>query len=249
MRDAIGLLTRLPMGGAASSEPALGGAVPFLPVVGAALGVVIAAVYATGSSVLPDLVAATVAIGTGMLLTGALHEDGLADMVDALGAGGPEEALRIMDDPVHGTFGVLALVVTSVIRISALAALSDASALAVLVGAHSLARASSAWGLRLPAAKTRGSGASFVEATGAGSVSSAFAIATVVGAVALGVWVIPALVACIACSWAVYAAARKRFGGITGDVLGAAEQLSELAVLLIGAAAMARGWSGLPWWR
>jgi cobalamin synthase len=61
--------------------------------------------------------------------------------------------------------------------------------------------------------------------------------------------VVPSLAACFLCSWVIYEAARRRFGGITGDVLGAAEQLSEVVVLVIAAGVVASRWPGLPWWR
>ena len=85
---------------------------------------VVAGGYVLLVEVLPGLAAAALAVTLGIVITGALHEDGLADTVDAFGAGGgPEETLRILKDPTHGTYGVIALVLSIVLRVLALAAL------------------------------------------------------------------------------------------------------------------------------
>ena len=70
-----------------------------------------------------------------------------------------------------------------------------------------------------------------------------------VGAVAAGMWVGPSFVLASGAAYAVGAVAVRRVGGLTGDVLGAAEQVAEIAVFYLGAVIVAQGWSGLPWWR
>src|SRR5439155_27188630 len=121
--------TRVPARGDAPPERA----VPWLPVVGALIGALCAAVYAATRSVLTPPVAATLAVGAGVLLTGALHEDGLADVADALGAGGGRQRVpEIMKDPLHGTYGVLAIVLGVVARIAAVAGLGPAAAAVAL---------------------------------------------------------------------------------------------------------------------
>src|SRR5438874_9132505 len=103
---AVSLLTRIPAREEAPPERA----VPWLPVVGALIGAACAAVYAMTRLALSPLAASTIAVTAGILLTGALHEDGLADVADAFGAGeGRERALEILKDPHHGTYGVLSL--------------------------------------------------------------------------------------------------------------------------------------------
>ena len=70
-----------------------------------------------------------------------------------------------------------------------------------------------------------------------------------VGALALGAWVVPALPLALGGAYVAGWVGARRVGGLTGDVLGAAEQVGEMAVVVLGAAVVAQGWSGLPWWR
>jgi adenosylcobinamide-GDP ribazoletransferase len=71
----------------------------------------------------------------------------------------------------------------------------------------------------------------------------------VLGLGSLGLWIVPAGLLSAAAVWGVGRIALGKFGGITGDVLGAAQQMSEVLVLVLGAAVVTRGWPGLPWWR
>ncbi len=103
-------LTRIPVGRGAATPAHLSGAVVWFPVVGGVLGLGLAGVYAGSLMLVPRLVAAAVAIGAGLVLTGAFHEDALADTADALAGRTREQALRILRDPAHGTYGVSAIV-------------------------------------------------------------------------------------------------------------------------------------------
>ena len=94
-----------------------------------------------GAAGASDLRAAPIAVGIGALVTGAFHEDGLADTADALGSRADrEEALRILHDPRLGTFGVLALADTILIRMAAIASMSPVVAFAAIPAAHILSR-------------------------------------------------------------------------------------------------------------
>lgn len=198
---------------------------------------------------LPPFVGAAFAVATLTLATGALHEDGLADVADGFGGGATREAkLAIMRDSRVGVFGAIALILSLLLRVGALAALADdgfrvATASLILSGAASRAGALvPLW--RLPPARADGVGASAgrletKDWTAAGL--SVVAIAFVVGLLALGV--VRAVFACVlatGASLAVSALARRQIGGQTGDVAGAAQQLAEIACLcglLIGARA------------
>jgi cobalamin synthase len=90
---------------------------------------------------LPDLAAAALALGASAILTGALHEDGLADVADGFGGGrDPAAKLEIMRDSRLGTYGALILMVSFVAKLSALAALPDAVVVQSLIATHALAR-------------------------------------------------------------------------------------------------------------
>jgi adenosylcobinamide-GDP ribazoletransferase len=240
LRTALSLLTRIPTSGAVR-PPGLSASVPWFPLVGAAVGAVIGGLYVGLALLLPALAAAGVAIGVGLLLTGAFHEDGLADAADALGASSPEEALRIMKDPRHGTFGVAALSLSLFIRASAMSVLVGWNALGAVVAAHALSRGAAvgliAW-LR-PAGS--GLGASYAEGVSPRGTALGCIAALIIGAVGLGVWILPAVLVTAATAAITGAIAGRRFGGMTGDVLGAGQQLAETGILLLVAGLTSAG--------
>src|SRR5258708_38570244 len=102
--------------------------------IGAAVGLLCLGLRAIG---VPDLAAAALALGAGAILTGALHEDGLADVADGFGGGRDVTAkLEIMRDSRLGTYGALILMVSFAAKLSALAALADAAVVPALIAAH-----------------------------------------------------------------------------------------------------------------
>lgn len=247
LRAAASFLTRVRVDG--PFDPAR--SIPWFPVVGGLLGLALAGAYAALLVVLPPLVAATVAIGTGVMLTGAFHEDGLGDSADALGSGGSrEEALRILKDPAHGTFGVLGIVLSLLLRVGALATLDGWTAVAILPAAHALSRGASIGllGTARPAVGA-GLGASYAAVVTRGRWVGTAAVGLLMGLMSLGAWAVPAAVLAGIGAWAVGRLAVRKLGGVTGDVLGAAQQAAEVLVLLLGAAAVANGWPSPAWWR
>ena len=233
-------LTRLPVRWPASAaDDQLARAVLWFPVVGVVVGTVggLAGAAAIGASA-PALAAAAIAAGIQILITGALHEDGLADMADGVGGGRTrEDKLAIMRDSRIGTYGVLALVIMQAARLGALAALLTAADAAAAVAAIAAAAAASraAPGVlmaALPAARPDGLAAtaatpSLARVAGAAVVAAGLTLVLagpVPAAVALGVG---------AAAAALIALAAHRFlGGHTGDVLGAAQQTMEVAMLI-----------------
>ena len=171
-------------------------------------------------------------------LTGALHEDGLADFADGIGARDRPRRLEIMRDSRIGTFGVLALIFTTGIKAALLAGfLGPGLAWAALLAAAVLSRAvMPALMYRLAPARADGLGHASGRPDGAGvltalglAAAAAFAcLGPAAGALALG------MAACAAgiVGWL----ARRRLGGYTGDVLGAAQQAAEAAVLIAAGA-------------
>jgi adenosylcobinamide-GDP ribazoletransferase len=170
-----------------------------------------------------------------MALTGALHEDGFADTADGFfGSRGREAKLTIMRDSRLGTFGVLALIASVLLRSAALAGIGDMiHAGLALVAAHAAARAVLPATMRVLApARVDGLGAtagtpsvgSILAAGSIGAVIALMALGPVRGVVALGV------TAAAVCATA--SLARRQIGGYTGDVLGALEQIGEIVMLL-----------------
>lgn len=245
LRTALSLLTRIPVG---SAEPEMRRSVRWFPAVGALVGLVVGGLDALGELILPDLLSATVAVSAGVILTGAFHEDGLADTADALGAGSPEDALRILRDPRHGTYGVTAIVLGVTVRVAALTALAGWAAVAALPAAHALSRTASAWMLAAvrPAAP-QGLGAGYARSVERRDVVIAVVLGVAIGTAAMGPWVAAAVGVTALGAGAVAALAVRRFGGITGDLLGAAQQVGEISVLVLAATLAANGWWSPGW--
>jgi adenosylcobinamide-GDP ribazoletransferase len=238
---ALAFYTRLPL---RPAGPVDGAAVAraswCAPLVGALIGTLAGLVYWIAYRLnLPPFVCATLAVAAGMLLTGGLHEDGLADTADGFGGGTTRErALDIMRDGRIGAYGTCALVVCLALRIGALADLPRAALVAwALVGAHAAARATLPAFMRLlPPARTDGLSATagapsreralVAAAIGFGLLWIALGLRNALIALAL------MLVGALVTAWL----ARRKIGGQTGDVLGAVEQVGETLVLLVAAA-------------
>jgi adenosylcobinamide-GDP ribazoletransferase len=245
--DAAAFLTRVPVGHGRDGPPP-SAAVRWFPVVGALVGAVTALLYWAGDWLVGPSVGAAVAVAGQVLVTGAFHEDGLADTADAAGGWSREERFRILDDPRHGTYGVLALVLVVVVRVAAIAALTPASAWVVLPAVHALSRGAAValMGL-IPPASDEGLGASSVRALVGSDAAVGVGVAGVVGVVLLGGWVLAVTAAVAAVALIMGAYAKRTLGGIAGDLLGATQQLTDLAALVFLAGAVRHG-ASLPWW-
>jgi adenosylcobinamide-GDP ribazoletransferase len=235
---ATGFLTRIPVAGAPEGGRLADAAWAF-PLVGAGIGAIAAVVLLIAQLLgLGDWPRALLAVLTSLVLTGALHEDGLADTVDGLAGGGDRAAkLVIMRDSRLGTFGGLALVMSVGLRAAALAQLGQAFyAGLALIAAHALSRALLPPAMRLlPPARADGLAA----AAGRPSAAAAL-IAPLIGAAITLAALGPGrgALACVAAAAAVTAAAvlvRRQIGGSTGDALGAFQQVGEIAILLVAA--------------
>lgn len=228
-------LTRLPLPRLPAAPPPLARTMWAFPLVGAGLGVIGWAVLAAAEQAgLPPLVQGLLAVGALLLLTGALHEDGLADLADGSGGTTRERRLEILRDSRIGSYGVLALIVLLGLRVVAVAEMATvARAGAALVVAGALGRACLPLAMRLtPPARRDGLGAS-AGVPGVGVVLAALALA-----VGLAGWLLPeravaALVLALAVTLAVTLFAWKKLGGYTGDVLGAVAAMVEAGVLLV----------------
>jgi adenosylcobinamide-GDP ribazoletransferase len=231
LRLAIGFLTRLPVTAATGDLASAGWA---FPLAGLLVGAISSLIYWFAIWLgLTALIAAALAVVAGVLATGALHEDGLADFADGLGVrGGASEKLAAMRASGIGSFGVLALIFGVLLRVLALAALIGPAGVGpALIGAHAGARALLPWAMRAPRARADGLAVS-AGRPGLGSALAALLIGLVILILAVGAFrgVIAALASLL--GFALLPLARRQLGGITGDVLGAVEQVAEIAILL-----------------
>ncbi len=238
---AVAFLTRIPVGIPVAADRSLAEAVWAFPLVGAGIGAVAAFVFLLAQLVgLGDWPSALLALLAGLLLTGALHEDGLADAADGLFGGGDRaRRLAIMRDSRHGTFAVLALVLSAALRTAALAQIGEVVfAGLALVAAHAGSRAllsAAMWAMSPAREDGLGAGAG---RPGAAAVTAAALIALAIAAAALGpVRGLSAVAVAAAAVAAAGMVAQRRIGGYTGDVLGAFQQIGEVVILLAAAAA------------
>ena len=238
LRTALRFLTRLSPRAAVAGD--LRRAVRVFPLVGLVVGALggVAARVADGLG-LPPLVAALLAVAATVLVTGGLHEDGLADTADGFGGGASRERkLEIMRDSRSGAFGVLALVFSVGLRAAALASLvANGHLTGALLAAHAASRGLLPVAMRfLDPARSDGLGAAAGRPE-ARAVLWSLGLGAAAALVALG----PArgLVALLCSGLAVAglaALARRQIGGYTGDVLGAVQQVGETVMLLSAAA-------------
>ncbi|SFU73384.1 cobalamin-5'-phosphate synthase [Methylobacterium sp. 174MFSha1.1] len=207
-------------------------------VIGAAGAVALAASLALG---LGPFLAATLALAFTTLVTGALHEDGLADVADGFGGGAtPTRRLEIMRDSRIGAYGAAALVLSYALRIGALATLADRIGWRVAVAflmAAALSRTAALWPLcRLPPARPDGAAHAVGRPTTATHATAwALCLAVLAAAGLLGLpWLSLSLAGLLAflAAWTLSRMAARLVGGQTGDVIGASQQLAEIAALL-----------------
>lgn len=237
---ALRFLTRVPgLPGGEESAADLARATVWFPLVGGFVGLGGAVVYVAAAWVWPPSVAAILAVAATAALTGAMHEDGLADTFDGLGGGWTaEQALRIMRDSRIGVYGTLALTLVTLLKVGALASMTPTDAGRALLAGHVLSRWTALPLMRhLPYAR-KGDGAArpFAETVTrarliTGTVLASLLLAGIWGARALAPALVAALVTLIAGLWF-----HRRLGGMTGDCLGAANQLVETGVYLTLAA-------------
>jgi adenosylcobinamide-GDP ribazoletransferase len=233
---AFQFLTRLPVPGIANAAN-LSRAVRFFPLVGLAVGLVAAGIHFWLSAHLPAAMAALLIVFFLMLVSGGLHEDGLADVVDAFGGGwSREQVLVILKDSRVGSFGALAIVGSVLARTLLIAALPLHRAAAYLICAQTLCR----WtalplGYSLsPARPAEGQGARLAAQISFGSliVGTLFALAVSAYLLRSSMWMSWGASLAVTVASGLYF--RRRLGGITGDCFGATNQLTEIAIYLCG---------------
>jgi adenosylcobinamide-GDP ribazoletransferase len=235
---ALTFLTRLPVARFAyPDELRLAQSARYFPLVGVLVGTIGALAYGLAAQLFAPLLSAVLATLAMVVATGAFHEDGLADTADGFGGGfSIERKLEIMKDSRIGSYGAAALLLGLLLRVAALAELTPLLAFAALPIAHALARASSLWlTLALPYVRI-GSYKPMADALGWREVlhGMAWMLAfTLISALFLP-WSALAIAWCAAALAAFLCARyfRAQIGGVTGDTLGAANQVVEVSVLL-----------------
>ncbi len=243
LRAAFIFLTRIPVGGQDYRDADWRWSTAWFPGVGALLGLALALLWIASSSLGP-WPSAFLVLGASMLLTGGFHEDGLADTADAMGgAYNRERLLDILKDSRIGAFGAMALFVSLGLKAALLARL-DANAPTALVVTECLSRVTPIWLMVGMPYVTNDAQSRSKQVTRAGVPQ--LILATTIGAVMTGFgWfsgylntgllagiALAILIAPTLCAWRF----QRRAGGITGDFLGATQQITQLALLIAFAA-------------
>lgn len=236
---AVQFLTRLPVPASAGFTPErLTAATRFYPLVGALIGGGAALAYALSASLFPPMVAVLLSIVASLALTGAFHEDGLADMFDGVGGGlTRERALEIMKDSRIGTYGAAALILALALKAATLAAMPALAVVLALVAGHALSRFSAVLVIAT-SAYVRDHGTAKPVAEGVSPESLLIATTTALAlvlALAIGLGIMAALLGLAglaAGNWAMRRVFERKLGGYTGDCLGAVQQGSELGFYL-----------------
>jgi adenosylcobinamide-GDP ribazoletransferase len=251
---AIAFLTRIRLGLVAHDVSDLPAAATYFPVVGLIVGGIGALAFGFAAELWPPTLAVIVSVGITVWLTGAFHEDALADAFDGFGGGwNRAQVLAIMKDSRVGSYALVGVLLVVAAKIAAIVAIADATtsarglltpgAVAVgraLIAAHVAGRWSSV-GLmahheyvRAPAPGERASaGGAFATNVPRTRLVAATAIAVGLTILVLGRQALAVAIVAAAIAWLAGRYFERRIGGITGDALGAANQLVELAVYLV----------------
>lgn len=229
---AVQYFTRVPMPAwVGHSAEQLSGTARYFTTVGIFVGTVGAAVLWATSLILPGPLPVILSTAATLLLTGAFHEDGLADTFDGLGGGATRErALEIMKDSRVGTYGVAALVLTLLIKVAALSALPVTLAIVVLIAGHAFSRACAVT-LLFAGRYVGNPELSRARAVARPMGRGEFLFAAIIGLVPLYWCGMHAVAGVVSALLVLYVLARwfvRRLGGFTGDTLGAAQQLTEI---------------------
>lgn len=240
---AVQFLTRVPTPRLTSFEPAwITRSARYFPLVGQGVGAASALVLVLADRAWSAPVAAVLAIAVGLLITGAFHEDGLADTADGLGGGQTaERRLQIMKDSRIGTYGACALVLVLALKVAVLATTPAATAAVMLLCAHGLGRGAAVVVMRATPYAPSGEAGKW-KPVPEGVRTAEVLVALMIASWPLALLPLNAGFAGLAIGGVLAAAlallARRLIGGHTGDVLGAVEQLFEVGFLL-GVAALA----------
>lgn len=241
--SALQFLTRIPVPSPPYEADSLSRAVKFFPLVGVVVGCIAAMLHLLVASHLPRFADAFLVVLCLVLITGCLHEDGLADTADGFGGGTDrEQILRILRDSRIGSYGGIALGLSLIGRVVLISALPLAQVVPCLITAHVLCR----WttlplSYFLPSARTvegqefNGQGARIARLTSTGTLIGGTLFSFIIAACLLRSAAVAPILISIAVTTLTGLYYKRRIRGVTGDCFGATNQLAEIGVYLCGA--------------
>jgi adenosylcobinamide-GDP ribazoletransferase len=236
---ALGFFSRIPVPSKPDFQPAdMAGISAYFPLVGWIISVCMGLVYFAAHQLVPHAVSIACMLAAGIWLTGALHEDGLADTADGLGVGfDRERALTIMHDSRVGSYGVLALAMMLLLKFTTLSAMSSSVMLWAVLAGHSMSRLAGVMLMQtLAYVRPQGKGGSMTQPLGKRALT--FAVFTGLLPLLGAGWFMPVvylpwvLIVVALVGWWFGAMLQRRLGGYTGDCVGAMQQLTEITFYL-----------------
>jgi len=235
--SAWNFLTVIPFlfsGKAAPSAKEIGRSLIVFPLVGGVLGLLLAAAYRTFSAALPPAMVSLSVVFLSVLITGGLHLDGLADTIDGLQGKSREEALRIMKEGTIGAFGALGLIFVLGFKISSLSFLPPGEAVKAVWIMPVLGRSAFVMLLvHFPYGRAEGGlGAPFALHSRRSDSVWATVFTLLIAFLVASVWGIVAVTAALIVTWMAGCYFTRRFGGITGDMIGATGEVIEALTLV-----------------
>ena len=238
IKVAFALMTRIPIGH--GPDISLRKAARWFPLVGAFVGLVSSLVYYISYEIFGNSVAAAFALLVSILITGAFHFDGLADVADALvGGWNPEDRMRILKDSRHGTYGVVAIAMQLILQYALISSMAPRTAMAALIVSHTMARLVPIYLMLTKAAPGgAGMGATYAREVKLSDVAIAKILTLILIWPIISFTSILYLALLVIPNWIFLLYARKKIGGIVGDVLGAAAQISETFILILFASGL-----------
>lgn len=241
---ALQFLTKIPVKAQVLPSNEIGKSVSFFTIVGAIIGLILALGYKTFSSVFPQGVSIVMVLALEVLIVGGIHLDGFADTIDGFTGGGrdKEKILKIMEDASVGSFGIIGLILLFLVKFVAITSIPQEGIVISLIMACILSR----WAMSFSTAfykpaKTAGLGSDFISSCGVREFSYASFVALVLCIIFLKaslLIVIPLVLANIIL-FNFYAV--RRIGGLTGDTLGAINEIVEAVVLVVLSAIYNKG--------
>lgn len=214
----------------------LGASMAWYPIVGAALGGLLMGVHLVGSAIFPDAVLRPMLVVLLVILSGGLHLDGFADVCDGFYAGRTKtDALRIMKDPHLGTMAVIGIVNVLIMKVVLLSYLPAAILASALLIFPAIGRGGMVWGMWMaPYARPEGgTGETFFRTLAGRHVWTATLLLSVWGLLCAG-WPAVIVLLCAAAATKVFVGyCGRRISGMTGDTLGALNELLELLTLML----------------
>jgi len=237
---AAGFLTRIPVGDVSRggrAEVDVAKAVPWFPVIGMLIGTCGGGTFYIASEFFASPVSACLALGVTLLITGAFHHDGLADIADAFGGGWTiEQRLEILEDSRLGTYGTSALAMALITEVAAVSQLDPLEGFAALVVAHTLGRGMTLAAMILAPPAGSGMGADYMTRLSPLAVTVGFFVAVLTTTILSPIFALVTIGAATVPTIAVVVLSIRKIGGINGDALGAIHVLAALATLVVTSA-------------